>query len=100
MENILKPDDIDFTTVTQVYFVTKHGTLKKRNALFPAPPDISKQSRDVQRKGSNNQPKPLIQVVIPRSRDRINESQEDLMSINHKKTQFGKHNSFNLRLWT
>jgi hypothetical protein len=84
----------------KVYFATKHGTLRKRNPLlYPQSHTLSPCQEKEQAIASQNfHNGPLIQIVIPRS---LKPSKEPpLPSINHKKTQFGKHNSFNLRLWS
>lgn len=87
-------EDIDFTSVSQAYFATKYGTLKKRYPLFQNSSHILTENSEK----INTKQTPLIQVVIPRSK--YNQELEKIEGfINHKKTEFGKHNSFNLRLW-
>jgi hypothetical protein len=86
----------------KVYFATKHGTLKKRDPVsyiltsgHVLNDELIKMTDD--QFDSNGNPK--IQIVIPR-KNQVSGEKEILPSLNRKNTQFGKHNSFNLRLWS
>jgi hypothetical protein len=83
----------------KVYFATRHGTLNKRDpVLYP----LSFGHNELMHKADHecdSRGNPKIQIVIPR-KSHISEEKEILPSINRKKAQFGKHNSFNLRLWS
>ncbi len=88
-EKMERNEEMIFSSSNKVYFATKYGTLKKRNDLLYNTSEKIIKEEEIETK--------KIQIVIPRGYGK--EKKEKLPSINSKKTQYGRHNSFNLRIW-